>query len=143
MVHTRVFNEYIHFTLMVTTNHIFPVLSIKHLVNQYREPTKPQNLATSTNNSVSKLCVLFCPYVVQKATKNVDTKALNMRHQLQKYFCVIFVGIPQHQKGYLICVPSTRKIFSSRDVLFDETFFCALAYTSRTYSGTLAMQPAV
>ena len=52
--------------------------------------------------SVSNLHVLLCPCVVQKATADVDTKALNMRHQSQKGFHGIFVGIPQHQKGYLI-----------------------------------------
>ena len=32
------------------------------------------------------------------ATAHVETKTLNMRHQAQKGFRGIFVGIPQHQK---------------------------------------------
>ena len=44
-------------------------------------------------------------------------KALNMCHQAQKGFCGILVIIPQHQKGYLLYVPSTRKIVSSYDVV--------------------------
>ena len=52
--------------------------------------------------SVSNLRVLFCLCVVQNSTAHVDTKALNMPHQSQKVFRGIFVGIPQHQKGYLI-----------------------------------------
>ena len=64
--------------------------------------------------------MLFCPFVVQKATAHVETKALNMCHQAQKGFQGIFVGFPQHQKGYLVYVPSTRKIISSYDVVFDE-----------------------
>ena len=40
-------------------------------------------------------------------------------------------------------VPSTRKIISSYDVVFDEIFSIALAYTSRPYSEAMVMRPAV
>ena len=66
-----------------------------------------------------------------------------MRHQAQKGFRGIFVGIPEHQKGYLVYVPSTRKIISSYDVFFYESFSSALSYTSRPYSEALTMRPAV
>ena len=69
-------------------------------------------LATGTKPSVSHLIVLFFPCVVQKATAHVETNTLNMRHQVQKGFRVIFVGITEHQKGYLVYVHSTRKIIS-------------------------------
>ena len=92
---------------------------------------------------MSHLRVLFCPCVVQKTTARVETKTLNMRHQAQKGFCGIFVGIPQHQKGYLVYVPSTRKVISSYDVVFDEIFSSALSYTSRPYAEAMAMCPAV
>ena len=91
----------------------------------------PYKLATGTKPLVSHLRVLFCPCVVRKTTEHVETKTLNMRHQAKKGFRGIFVGIPQHQKGYLVYVPSTRKIISSYDVVFDERFSSALAYTSR------------
>ena len=87
---------------MYTTDHIFPVIPIKHLVNQYSEQNTPHKLATGTKPSVSNPLVLFCLCVVQKATAHVDTKALNMRHQSQKWFHGVLVGIPQHQKGYLV-----------------------------------------
>ena len=66
-----------------------------------------------------------------------------MRHQSQKGFCGIFVGITQHQKGYLVYVPSTRKIISSYDVVFDESFSSVLAYTSRPYSEAMDMRSSV
>ena len=72
--------------------------------------------------------MLFCPGAVQKATAHVRKKALNMRHQVQKGFRGIFVGIPQHQKGYIMYVPSTRKIISSYDIVFYESFSSTLAY---------------
>ena len=74
---------------------------------------------------------------------HVETKTLNMCHQAQKGFRGIFVGIPEHQKGYLVYVPSTRKVISSYDVVFDESFSSALSYTSRTYSEAMAMRPTV
>ena len=40
-------------------------------------------------------------------------------------------------------VPSTRKVISSYDVVFDESFSSALSYTSRPYSEAMAMRPAV
>ena len=93
MIHARVPEVYVHFALMYTTDHIFPVLPIKDIINEDGDPTTPHKLATYTKPSVSHLRVLFCPYVVQKATAHVETKMLNMRHQAQKWFRGIHVGI--------------------------------------------------
>ena len=60
-----------------------------------------------------------------------------------KGFRGIFVGIPEHQKGYLVYVPSTRKVISSYNVVFDESFSSALSYTSQPYSEAMAMCLAV
>ena len=81
---------------------------------------------------MSHLRVLFCPCAVRKATAHVETKTLNMRHQAQKGLRSIVVGIPEHQKGYLVY-----------DVVFDESFSSALSYTSRYYSEAMVMRPAV
>ena len=109
MVHARVPEVYVHFSLMYSTDHIFPVLPIKDLINKDGGPTKPHKLATGTKPSVSHLCVLFYPCVVRKYTTHVETKTLKMRHQAQKWFRGIFIGIPEHQKGYLVYVPSTKR----------------------------------
>ena len=127
MVHARVTKEYVHFTLMYTTD-------------LDGDPTTPQKLATGTKPSVSHLRVLFCPCVVRKSTAHVDTKTLNMRQQAQKGFCGIFMGIPEHQKGYPVYIPSTRKVISSYNNLFDKRFSSALSYTSRLYSEAMAMR---
>ena len=92
---------------------------------------------------MSHLRVLFCPCVVRKSTAHVEIKTLNIRHQAQKGFRGIFVGIPQHQKGYLVYVPSTRKVISSYDVVFDKSFSSTLSYTSRLYEEAMAMCPTV
>ena len=134
MVHARVLEACVHFGLMYMTDHILRVLPIKDLINKDGDPTTPQKLATGTRPSVSHLRVLFCTCVVRKATAHVEENALNMRHQAQKGFRDIFVGITEHQKVYLVYVPSTRKIISSYDVVFDERFSSALEYISRPYS---------
>ena len=115
---------------MYTTDHIFPFLLIKDLINEDGDPTTPHKLATGTKPSVSHLRVLFCPCVVRKATAHVETKTLNMNHQAQKGFRGFFMGMPQHQKGYLVYVHSTRKVISSYNVLFDKKHSSALSYTS-------------
>ena len=94
MVHARFPEVYVHFTLMYTTDHIFPVLPIKDIINEDGDPTTPHKLAMGPKPSVSHLRVLFCSCVVRKATANVETKTLNMLHQAQKGFRGIFVGIP-------------------------------------------------
>ena len=64
-----------------------------------------------------------------------------MRHQAQKGFCGIFVVITQHQKGYILYVPCTKKIISSYNVVFDESCSSALAYTSQPYAEVMVMRP--
>ena len=86
MVHVRVSEAYIQFSLMHTTDHIFLVLPIKDLINKDGDPATLYKLATGTKPSVSYLRVLFCPCVVRKATAHVGTKSLNMCHQAQTLF---------------------------------------------------------
>ena len=88
MVHARVSEAYIHFAIMSTTYHIFTVIPIKVLINEYGDPTTLYKFETVTKTSVSYLCVLFCPCVVRKATAHVGTNELNMRHQAQKNFAL-------------------------------------------------------
>ena len=45
MVHARVSEAYIHFSLMYTTDHIFLVLPIKDMINEDGKPTNPFKLA--------------------------------------------------------------------------------------------------
>ena len=80
IVHARVPELYVHFALMYTRDHIFPVLPIQDLINKDGDPTTPHKLATSTKPSVSHLRVLFYPCVVRKATVHSETKTLNIRH---------------------------------------------------------------
>ena len=74
MVHARVLEAYIHFALMYTTDHAFPVLPIKDLINKDGEPTMPFKLATCKKPSVSHLRVLFFPCVVPQSAAHVKRR---------------------------------------------------------------------
>ena len=75
IVHAIVLEAYIHFSFMYTTDHIFPVLPIKYLLNEYVEPTTPYKPATGTKTAVSNLHILFCPCIVRISTTHVGPKA--------------------------------------------------------------------
>ena len=62
---------------------ILPVLLIKDLINKDGDTTTPFKVVVDKKLSISRLRVLFCPFVVQKATAHVGTKALNVCHQAQ------------------------------------------------------------
>ena len=62
---------------------------------------------------------------------------------MQKGFCGIFIGIQKYQKGYLVYISSTRKIISSYDVIFDDSFSSILSYTSHPYAEAMSMCPDV
>ena len=130
--------DYIHFALMYTVDHILTVLPIKYLINKYGDPTTPFKLATGSKPPVSHLCVLFFTCAARKDIAHVGTKVLNMRHQSQKGFDGIFVG-----KGYLVYVPHRRNIISLHNVVFDERLSSALAYSPQPYSEAMTMKPAV
>ena len=51
-VHARGSEAYIHFTLMYTTYHIFPVQKIKDLINEEGNLTKPFKISTGMKPSV-------------------------------------------------------------------------------------------
>ena len=53
MVHARVLEAYIHFTLMYTAHNILPVLPIKDPTNKDGDPTTLFKLDTGTKTSVS------------------------------------------------------------------------------------------
>ena len=108
MVHARVPELYVHFALIYTTDHIFPVLPIKYLINEDGNPTTPHKFVTGTKPSVSHLRVLFFPCVVRKATAHVETKALHMRHQAQKGFPRYLSWHPRASKS-ISCVRTQYK----------------------------------
>ena len=145
MVHARVSDKclfliHVHYLLYI------PCSANQKLVNQYGEPKTPHKLATGTKYfSIKPTCIILYMCCTEgnctcwhKGVKHVSSV---ISHKM--VFWGIFVWILQHQKGYLICVRSTRKNISSHDVVFDDTFCSALAYTSRPYSEAISIWKSV
>ena len=44
------------------------------------------------------------------------------------------------RRNYLVSVPSTRKVISSYNVVFEKSFSSALSYTSRPYAEAMAIR---
>ena len=67
MVHARFPEVEVHFALMYTTDHIFPVLPIKDLINEDGDPTTPHKLATGKNLQ----CHIYVFYFVHVLYRNI------------------------------------------------------------------------
>ena len=63
MVHAQVSEDYIHFALMYTADHIFLVLSIKDLINKDNDLTTPFKLATGKNLQY-RIYMFYCFHVL-------------------------------------------------------------------------------
>ena len=59
MVHAKVLEVYINLAIMYMTNHIFPVLPNKFLIEKDDKPTTPFKVSIGTKPSVSHLRVSF------------------------------------------------------------------------------------
>ena len=89
------------FCINVYGRSYLPVLPIIDLINKYGEPTTPFKLAKDIKTSVSHLRMLFYPRVILKATANVGTKLLNIRHQAQNIFAVFLLEFHSIRKSIL------------------------------------------
>ena len=101
MVHTRFLKACIHFALIYTTYHIFPVLPIKHLIKKHGNPTTPFKPATGKKPSLSHLRVLFCPYVVRKATAHVGERRHICVTKRKRVFAVSLLEFNSIKEGIL------------------------------------------
>ena len=70
-----------NFALIYTTDDVFPVIEIKHMVDQDSEPTTLHELANGTKHLVSHRCVSFYLIFVRKATTHLEPKVLNVCHK--------------------------------------------------------------
>ena len=67
MLHAQVLEAYIHFTFMYASDHIFPVLPIKDLINKGGKPTTQFKVVTGKNLQYR----IYVFYFVRVLYKNV------------------------------------------------------------------------
>ena len=53
----------------------------------------------------------------------------------------MYLGFDEFSPGYLVFVPCVRKIFTSVEVIFDETFHTRLVFKYQTYREALLTWP--
>ena len=126
---------------MFKTHHIFTVLPIKYLVNQYGEPTMTHKLTLGTKPSVSNIYVLFF-HVLYEKQPHMLTEDVKMRYQSQTGFGLSLLELYSTKKGNSYTYLVHGNSFS-RDVLFDKILYSELAYTSRQYSESLVTRPEI
>ena len=71
---------------------------------------------------------------------HVDPVMNEMTGTQQILISHVYDSDERNSKGCLVYVPHTRKIISSYDVVFDESLYSVLAYTSQPYSEAMAMR---
>ena len=82
MVHARVPEVYVHFALMYTTDHIFPVLFIKDLINKDGDPTTPHKLHPRRTFMFISLFTVVLPqvYYFNSKLRRLHLSAISARN---------------------------------------------------------------
>jgi hypothetical protein len=115
------------------------VLPVKNHYNSSGGICSPFELFTGTKPTISHFCVFGCPAVAKRSVIYVE--GLSTQHCTEKGLRGVFIGIPSNQKGYFIYLPGSRNIACSGDVIFDETFYSAVATTWRRFEEGIDLKP--
>ena len=124
---------------MYKSDHIFPVLPNKYLINEDGKPTTPFNLQ-QVQNLQYRICVFIFFVCCTKLYCTCWDRGIK---QSQNGFHGIFVGILQYQNWYTVYIPKKCKILSSYGVVFYESFSSALTYTPQPYIEAMDMRSVV
>jgi hypothetical protein len=79
-------------------------------------------------------------YNRRRAAGFASSRTLDSKNIIQRGQPGIFIGFPINQPGYLVHIPSTREIYASMDVYFDEHFESNLQYSDQLYQGSLPIR---
>ena len=105
MVHARVPEVYVNFTLMYTTNQIFPVLPIKDLINEDGDLTTPHKIATGTKPSVHIYTCYFVYVLYEKLRRTLRQRRQTCVIKCKKGFAVSSLGFQSIIKDILCTYP--------------------------------------
>jgi len=138
LVHARLPDQY-HYHAIRYAASVFNILPVKNLYNAEGEIASPHELFCGAKPTISQYRVFGCPVVAKRWVVSIDGR--ETIHCTEKGIRGIFIGFPPNQKGYLIFLPGSRTIAVSGDVMFDETFYSAIATTWRRFEDGIALQP--
>jgi len=138
LVHARLPDQY-HFHAIRYAASVFNILPVKNLYNTEGDIASPHELFTGLKPLISNYRVFGCPVVAKRWVVSIDGR--ETVHCTEKGIRGILIGFPPNQKGHLIFLPGSRTIAVSGDVMFDETFYSAIATTWRRFEDGIALQP--
>jgi transposase InsO family protein len=138
LVHARLPDQF-HFHAIRYAASVFNILPVKNLYNTEGDIASPHELFTGLKPLISNYRVFGCPVVAKRWVVSIDGR--ETVHCTEKGIRGIFIGFPPNQKGHLIFLPGSRTIAVSGDVMFDETFYSAIATTWRRFADGIALQP--
>ncbi len=99
---------------------MFNILPVKRLVNKDGKSATHAELFYGTKPCIGDFRVFGRPCLLEKWITHFDCKVLTK--QTERGIRCMFIGFANNQKGFLVYLPSTRRITTSADVLFDESF---------------------
>jgi hypothetical protein len=138
LVHARLPDQF-HFHAIRYAASVFNILPVKNLYNTEGDIASPHELFTGSKPLISNYRVFGCPVVAKRWVVSIDGR--ETVHCTEKGIRGIFIGFPPNQKGHLIFLPGSRTIAVWGDVMFDETFYSAIATTWRRFADGIALQP--
>ena len=132
MFHAHVFEAYINFVLIYGRSY-FPSTTNHRLDKKRRQSDHVVNSCDrfETFNITFTYFILSLYKEILHIWDKGITHVSQSKKGVYRYLCW---SSTNYHEGYLFYVPHKRKIASSYDVVFDEIFSNALAYTSHPYS---------
>jgi hypothetical protein len=118
---------------------VFNILPVKNLYNIEGEIASPHELFTGSKPLIAQYRVFGCPVVAKRWVVSIDGR--ETVHCTEKGILGTFIGLPPNQKGHLIFFPGSHTIAVSGDVMFDETFYSAIATTWHRFEDGIALKP--
>jgi hypothetical protein len=138
LVHARLPDQY-HYHAIRYAASVFNILPVKNLYNAEGEIASPHELFCGSKPTISQYRVFGCPEVAKRSVVLNDGR--ETIHCTENGIRRIFIGFPPNQKGYLLFLPGSRTIAVSGGVMFDETFYSAIATTWKRFEDRISLQP--
>jgi hypothetical protein len=138
LVHARLPDQY-HYHAIRYAASVFNILPVKNLYDSDGEIASPHELFSGTEPTITQYRVFGCPAVARRWVMTIDGR--ETIHCTEKGIRGIFIGFPPNQKGYLIYLPASRTIAVSGDMMFDETFYSAIATTWHRFEDGIVFKP--
>jgi hypothetical protein len=136
LVHARLPDTFMYHALSHACK-IFNVLPVKELQNSDGNTAAPYELFVGSKPKIHHFRVFGCPVVARKWSTTQNSSGKQTERGIQG----IFIGLDDNQKGYLFYAQGSRQIYTSGDVIFDESFWTTIATNWQMLHDCLSLRP--